>query len=174
MIVVLDIETTGIDSKQHAVVEFYGILCTDDKRVRRKLHQRINPERSIPAASQAVHGITFDAVRDEPVWSEVAPKIHQFVSQANLIVGHNAANFDMPFLNARFEKASLNPITTPVFDTMEHSRWATPQGKKASLEELCFACDIDYDPAKAHAADYDVLVNAKAFFRAREWGFFVP
>jgi len=57
-------------------------------------------------------------------------------------------------------------------DTMTEGVWATHDGKKPSLQELCFACEVEYDPALAHAAAYDVDKMMDCFFKGLEWGYF--
>lgn len=55
---------------------------------------------------------------------------------------------------------------------MVQGRWATPMGKYPSLKELCFACDVPYDPEKAHGAEYDVDMMMQSFLFGYKLGFF--
>jgi DNA polymerase-3 subunit epsilon len=57
---------------------------------------------------------------------------------------------------------------------MKNGVWATPDGKKPNLEELCFACGVPYDKSQSHKADYDVDVMMQAYFKAKSWGFYQP
>lgn len=168
----LDLETTGFCEPEHRIVEVYLELV--DLSSRRKLwwmNQRINPLRSVPAEAQRVHGISGSELLDKPVWEEIGPKVHLALSKADMFVIHNA-EFDVNFLNMEFKRIGLAPLHKPFICTMENGIWATSNGKKPSLAELCFACGVKYDSSKAHAADYDVGVMMECFYRGLDWGFF--
>jgi DNA polymerase-3 subunit epsilon len=168
-----DSETTGLEPGDHRFVEVYAGLWRLDTRARVfEFNQRIDPERSIPAEVQRIHGITPADVAGKPTWDVVGPQLHKVLSRADMIVAHNGDGFDMPFVNYEFKRIGLEPIVKPTLDTMTAGRWATPTGVIPNLGALCFACDVPYDTAKAHAADYDVAVMMECFFKALDWGFF--
>ena len=166
----IDTETTGLQIGEHRIIEVYCGLWKDDKLIA-SINQRINPGRSISIESQRVHGITFADVSSCPVWEDVAPKLHKFLSSADVIIAHNGKEFDMPFINHEFERVGLNRINKPIVDTMLEGRWAKPDGTIPNLGALCFACGVEYDTSSAHAASYDVEVMMECFFKAKEWGF---
>lgn len=175
----LDLETTGLLHPDHRIIEFYGALYDLDSDLpvgtRRKieeLHLRIDPQRSIAADAQRVHGISARDLIGCPIWKDVAERIADFLGKGECLVGHNIITFDKPFLDQEFKRVGVTPVDRPLFDTMEHARWATYNGKSPTLQELCFACGVLYDPTAAHKADYDVDVMMEAFFRARGWGYF--
>ncbi|CCG43365.1 3'-5' exonuclease [Magnetospirillum molischianum] len=173
LITFLDTETTGLEqSEGHRLVEVcMRVYDLDTRKLRVNFVQRINPERSIAAAAQAVHGISLAELAGEPTWPAVAPKVHKILSSSAWAVAHNAA-FDMPFVGLELVRIGMTCPSVNVFCTMEEGRWATPNGKLPSLKELCFACDVPYDPSKAHAAEYDVDCMAQSFWRGLDWGFF--
>lgn len=169
-----DIETTGLKYGDHRIIELHaGIWDLAGTKLKAKTW-RINPERSIDIDAQRVHGISLADLSGSPRWSDVAPEIHKWftLSSLRIIVAHNGKGFDMPFVNHEFERIGLEPILTPVFDTMLEGRWSTPTGAVPNLGALCFACGIPYDTDKAHSATYDVEVMMKAFFLGRQWGWF--
>lgn len=169
-----DTETTGLDqAKGHRIIEVAVILYNLDTQERIwKYVQRINPQRPIDPGAQAVHGISFEDVAHCPLWEEIGPKLAQILNKCHVIVAHNGESFDMPFLNAELNRIGLSGVRATLVDTMVQGRWATPMGKFPNLGELCFACGVDYDPEKAHAADYDVEVMMQAFFTGYQQGFF--
>lgn len=167
-----DTETTGLEPGDHRFVElFVGVYDLAGGRFK-SLLWRVNPERSIPAESQKIHGITLSELIREPTWDIVGPRVHTALTEVDFIVAHNGIGFDMPFVNHEFKRIGLPPINKPVVDTMLDGRWAHPYGKVPNLAELCWACGVDYDTSKAHAADYDVDVMVECFIRGLEWGFF--
>jgi DNA polymerase-3 subunit epsilon len=171
-----DCETTGLLDKDgtpgdQRIIEVCAQLWTLDGERKLNFVQRIDPQRSITAASQAVHGITSADLIGKPLWDDVAPKLHAVFRKAGLIVAHNAEGFDKPFVNGEFKRVGFPPVF-PWFDTMLEGRWATPTGAVPSLEKLCWAVGVDYDPAAAHAASYDVSVMMEAFIKGVRWGWF--
>lgn len=170
----LDLETTGLEqSKGHRIIEVACLLYdADSENLLGKYVQRINPQRSIDPGAQAVHGISFDMVSACPTWEEVAPKVVKIMQKSNLIVAHNGIGFDLPFTAGELLRIGLPIPDVKVFDTMVDGRWATAMGKLPNLRELCFACGIEYDTEKAHAAEYDVHVMMASYFHGRRKGAF--
>jgi len=166
----VDVETTGLLAAEHRIIEAHVSLWTPAGVKLKERTWRIHPRRSIAIEAQRVHGISIADLEHAPDWEVVAPEIHKWLSIANLIVGHNGKEFDLPFLNMEFERVGMERILTPVCDTMLQGRWSTPTGAVPNLGALCFACGVDYDPAKAHAASYDVDVMMDCFFKAVRWG----
>lgn len=174
----LDIESTGLDvTEGHRIIELGMILYDFDdvsgdfKRIG-AFNQRVNPQRPIDAAAQAVHGISFDDVAMEPTWDVIAPKLVKIMSSVQVVVAHNGDGFDLPFITHELLRIGLPIPDVKTVDTMVNARWATPNGKYPNLGELCFACDVDYDPAKAHGALYDVEVMMECFIKAYKQGFY--
>lgn len=168
----LDTETTGFCEPDHRIVEVYiDLIDLGSKKKIWSFNQRINPKRNMPAEAQRVHGISMSDLMNQPDWEDVGPKVHAILMKAELGIAHNA-QFDRDFLNMEFKRIGLPALPQPFFCTMENGVWATPNGKKPSLLELCFACDVPYDPALAHAADYDVDRMNECLFRGMDWGFF--
>jgi DNA polymerase-3 subunit epsilon len=169
-----DSETTGLSRPEHRIIEVNLQLWHLESRVR-KLNwtQRINPMRSIAADAQRVHGITLADLTGQPAFKDVAPTMLKIMAAADMVVAHNGRTFDLPFVNDELKENGFPKIELPLIDTME-ARWATFLGKVPNLGELCFACGVEYDTEKAHAADYDVDVMMQCFFKAIEWGFIDP
>jgi DNA polymerase-3 subunit epsilon len=170
----LDIETTGLEQeKGHRIIEVaVKLYDLTSEALLAEWVQRVNPQRSIDPKAQAVHGITFEELSKEPTLEAIAPKLSRILSTINLVVAHNGRSFDLPFIRAELTRIGQTAPQPTLIDTCEDARWATPFGKLPNLAELCFATGVEYDPTKAHAADYDVDVMMKAFFAARRWGFF--
>jgi DNA polymerase-3 subunit epsilon len=170
----LDIESTGLEqSKGHRIIEVCMRMHDwPSRRLRGVWTQRINPMRSIEPKAQAVHGISLADLEGKPTWDVVGPQVARLLGATTLGVAHNAS-FDFPFIVEELLRIGAPlPAHMQVFDTMLEGRWATPLGKIPSLQELCFACDVPYDPALAHAAEYDVDRMTECFWRGIDWGFF--
>jgi DNA polymerase-3 subunit epsilon len=168
-----DIETTGLDPKDHRIIEVYtGLYSLSSRRQVGSYFKRINPHRSIAAEAQRVHKISIEDLQHEPAWDAVAPNYRASLEGADLTVWHNGDAFDLPFVNSELKRVELAPLTKPTFDTMVNGRWATGIGNVPSLSALCFACGVPYDDTKAHAAEYDVDRMMQCFFKGLDWGWF--
>lgn len=166
----LDTETTGLSSADDRIIEVYVRLIRGSSALF-TYDQRIDPQRSISAEAQRVHKITTADLLGKPVFKSVAPVLHKVLSKADGYLIHNA-EFDIGMLKAEFERNGFKLPDKPVIDTMVQGSWATPDGKKPSLKELCFACGIFYDETLAHAAEYDVDRMIDCYLRGSEWGFY--
>lgn len=173
----LDLETTGLEQeKGHRIIELALLLYSYDVVAKRhafkgKYVQRINPQRSIDPGAFAVHGISFEDVSMCPTLEAVAPNVVKLMNACDVIVAHNGNGFDLPFLAAELMRIGSPIPDVESVDTMVQARWANPMGKLPNLGEFCFACGVDYDKSKAHAAEYDVEVMMQGFFVALREGF---
>ena len=95
-----DLETTGVNVAEDRIVEISVIKLNPDGS-EETLTELVNPGMPIPAESAAVHGITDDKVADKPSFKEVAPKIKEFIGNADLS-GYNCLKFDVPLMVEEF------------------------------------------------------------------------
>lgn len=168
----LDTETTGLEIGDHRLIEVYIGLWREDGTKAFAFEQRIDPERSIAVDAQRVHGISSADLIGKPTWEAVAPAVYKVLSIATHFVAHNGESFDGPFLAYELKRAGLALPDRPMIDTMLKGVWATPDGKKPTLQELCFAMNEEYDPSKAHAAAYDVDRMMACFFKGFKQNWF--
>ena len=160
--IVLDTETTGLDPEtgdrlvEIGAVELYGHVPTG-----KTYHQYINPERDVPQEAVDVHGLTFDFLRDKPLFRDVANDFLAFIGDAKLVI-HNAA-FDMKFLNAELKWQSKPQIPWErAIDTLEIARKKFP-GSPASLDALCRRYGIDNSARTLHGALLDSEILAEVY-----------
>ncbi len=167
----LDWESTGKLEPDHRIIEAYIGLYRGGVKIW-SYEQRIDPQRSIAADAQRVHGISAPDLIGMPIWDAVAPTINQILARCDYVVAHNGNGFDKPFYEMEMRRIGLVPTDKPWVDTMLDGVWACSDGKKPRLGELAFACGVDYDPSKAHAASYDVDIMMQCYHKGLEWGFF--
>lgn len=172
-IIGLDLESTGLEyAEGHKIIELALGLYNDKGQREGGYVARYNPGRPIDPKAQAAHGITFEELADKPTFDADAARISAWLNAADALVAHNGEDFDIPFINHELMLLGVPTVKTPLVDTLLQGRWATPTGKVPLLRELCFATGVEYDPAKAHAAAYDVDVMMQAFFKGWRKGFF--
>lgn len=154
--VVLDTETTGLDSKDgHRVIEVGVIEIMGRRLTERRLHRYINPERDSDPGALGVHGLTREFLSDKPLFAEIADELAGFVAGAEVII-HNAA-FDLSFLDAEFARLKRPPFAehcAKVTDSLRMAREIHP-GKRNSLDALCERYAISNHHRTLHGALLD-------------------
>lgn len=171
--IITDTETTSKLHPDHRIIEASFRKCNlDTGEELENILMRFNPERSIDARAQAVHGITLEELKGEPLFKDRAKEIIKLFEEATVVVAHNGISFDFPYFVQELERVGEKVPNFQVFDTMVHGTFATDLGKSPTLSELCWALDIDVDPEQTHKGDYDTLILRDAFFRGLKLGWF--
>jgi len=161
--IVFDTETTGLDPLagdrviEIACVELFNLMPTG-----REFHAYFNPDRDIPEASIAIHGLTASFLADKPKFEERIDDLLAFFGDAQL-VAHNA-EFDMRFLHAEFKAARRPKLEPKVIDTLVLARRKFP-GSPASLDALCRRFAIDNSARNKHGALLDAELLAEVYLQ---------
>ncbi|WOE75459.1 DNA polymerase III subunit epsilon [Alterisphingorhabdus coralli] len=162
--IVFDTETTGFEPGLDGgdrMVEIGCIEMIDRIETGRTYHCYFNPERSMPAAAEEVHGLSDAFLSDKPLFASKAEEILEFIGDANL-VAHNAA-FDFKFLNAELEWAGHAPVSMDrMVDTLAIAR-AKHSGAKLSLDALCTRYGIDRSQRVKHGALLDAELLTQVY-----------
>lgn len=167
--IVLDTETTGLDPESgDRVVEVACLELVRGIPTGRVWREYFNPERDMPAAAFAVHGLSNEFLADKPKFAERAGEFQQFIDGARLII-HNAA-FDVKFLNAELGRLKLPKIDfSSVVDTLALARRKHP-GAQNSLDALCRRYKIDNSKRTKHGALLDVELLAEVYLNLIDAG----
>jgi DNA polymerase-3 subunit epsilon len=162
--VVFDTETTGLlpDSGDE-IVQIAAVRIVNGKRVAAEVFDTlVNPARTIPASSTAVHGITQTMVADAPDIATAGRAFHKFAEGA-VLIAHNAP-FDMAFLR-RHEAAIGARFDHPILDTVLLSAVVFGQHEIHSLDALTHRLSITIPEEARHTAIGDSLATADAFLK---------
>ncbi|RIH93060.1 PolC-type DNA polymerase III [Meiothermus granaticius] len=148
-IVVLDVETTGLSTADHEIIELAFIrLEAGGQQVFQRM---VNPGASIPPFIRRLTGICDADVRQAPDIYTVLQEAWPLLEGATLII-QNAA-FDLGFLKPRLLRLG-HRLDNPVVDTLHWARKALPGLPKRGLDALAWAFDL---PAQGrHRALADV------------------
>ncbi|MGE4373257.1 MAG: exonuclease domain-containing protein [Xanthobacter sp.] len=159
---VFDTETTGLDPRGgDEILQIGATRIVNGKILRGEcFDQLVDPQRSIPEAGIAVHGVTPAMVRGQPIIGEVLPRFRAWVSDT-VLVGHNVA-FDMRFLKLK-EEATGVFFDLPVLDTLLLASIVWPNEEAHGLEAL--ACRLGIQVSDRHRALGDALVTAEVFLK---------
>jgi DNA polymerase-3 subunit epsilon len=161
--IILDTETTGLDPRDHRVIEIACVEIEDFIPTGRTFHRYVNPERLIEADAERVHGISNAMVASKPRFSDpdICDAFLEFVEGA-AIVAHNAA-FDRGFVNAELGRASRSLVPD--------SRWVCTYqlaqkrfpGMYNSLDALCKRYRISLAEREKHGALIDAKLLASVY-----------
>ncbi len=150
---VIDTETTGLDPGDgHRIVEIAAIELLNHLPTGKSFHRYVNPERDMPEAAQAVHGLSSEFLAPQPRFAAVAAEFLEFIGGDPLVI-HNA-EFDLAFINAELRRLALTPLTSAVTDTLLLARRKFP-GQPANLDALCRRFAVDLSSREKHGALID-------------------
>jgi DNA polymerase-3 subunit epsilon len=160
--IVFDTETTGLDPYQgHRLLEIGCIELVNRFPTGQTFHRHINPERDVPAEAFNVHGLSFEFLKDKPLFADVAAELTEFIGDAPLIA-HNAS-FDLGFLNAELERVGLPIVARErLVDTLLLARRKYPGGSNR-LDDLCQRFGIDNSRRTKHGALLDAELLAEVY-----------
>jgi len=124
-------------------------------------HAYFNPERSMTAAAEAVHGLSDTFLADKPLFAERVGEFLEFIGDSPL-VAHNAG-FDFGFINAELQRIGMAPLDKGrMIDTVALARVRHP-GAKLSLDALCSRYGIDRSHRTRHGALLDSELLAQVY-----------
>jgi DNA polymerase III subunit epsilon len=154
--IIFDTETTGFDPKAgDRLVEIGCVELVDRRETGVTFHAYFNPERDMPAAAEAVHGLSIQFLSDKPLFATRVDELIEFLGDAPLIA-HNAA-FDFGFVNAELARAGRPALDmTRMCCTVQMARKLHP-GAKHSLDALCTRYGID----RSHRVKHGALLDAE-------------
>ncbi|MDP6944447.1 MAG: 3'-5' exonuclease [Myxococcota bacterium] len=154
-LVVFDLETTGVNTRHDRIVEIC-IIKIDLDGTREARTRRLNPTIPIPEGATAIHGITDADVADEPTFRQVGRSLHALFVGCD-ILGYNVKKFDLPLLQAEFERMNIDfpdegvHVVDPL--VIFHQR------ERRDLEAAyAFYCDKTLQ--NAHSAEADAMATA--------------
>ena len=152
--IVLDTETTGLDPKSgDRIVEIGAIELFNHMTTGEVFHVYLNPEKKMPQEAFAVHGLSDNFLKDQPLFRQIMRDFTDFVGDSKMII-HNAT-FDMKFINAELLKAGGSPYPIDqAIDTLMIARKKFP-GAQNSLDALCRRFSIDNSIREKHGALLD-------------------
>ena len=159
---VFDTETTGLNPSQgDEIIQIGAARVVNNKLLRQEcFEQLVDPQRSIPAATIPIHGISPDMVQGQPTIDKVLPAFHAF-AQDTVLVAHNAA-FDMRFLQLKEQMTGL-AFDHPVLDTLLLSAVVHPNQDSHRLEALSERFNVPI--VGRHTAMGDAMVTAEVFVK---------
>jgi DNA polymerase-3 subunit epsilon len=136
-IVFLDFEATGTDPARDRIVSL-AMIRVSPNGSRRSLEEYVNPEMPIPPEAIAIHHITDAMVRDKPRFRDVAGKVQEFLTNAD-IGGFGVMRYDVPLLTAEFRRAGVwfDPSDRRIVDALTVYHRMEPRNLTAAYRFYC-------------------------------------
>ena len=162
--IALDTETTGLNPKDgHRIVEIGCVELDGNIPTGNEWHTYVNPDRAMPEAAFAVHGLSEEFLQKEPKFKDIAEDFLSFIKGGELVI-HNA-KFDIGFLNSELKMANMPLIEIQkTIDTVHLAREKIP-GAAASLDALCKRFEIDLSLREKHGALLDAKLLAEVYLQ---------
>lgn len=153
--IVIDIETTGLDSRFNEIIEI-SALKIDNNKVVDEYSRLVKPKTRIMVNDEdetedyilengeklqfiddfisSLTGITNKMLENEQEIDEVLPSFKDFI-QNDILIGHNV-NFDINFLYDNFLETQEEPLKNDFVDTLRIARKLLPDLKHHRLDDL--------------------------------------
>ncbi len=163
-LVALDLETTGLDSRNDAIIEI-GAVRFNASRVEAEFSTLINPNRLIPPEITQLTGINNQMVVKAPPLTAVLQELVDFVGDCP-VVGHNV-QFDLGFL---FQANILR--YAQAVDTYELASVLMPLASRYNLSGLCQQLNIPN--LGAHRALNDAKMTHRLFLEMYDLAIEIP
>ena len=152
--IILDTETTGLSVlKNDRIIEIACIETKDLIPTKNIFYKLINPEKEVSEDAFKIHGYSYETLKNEKIFKEIADEFLNFIKEKDLII-HNAP-FDLGFLNHELRLANKSEIKkNKVIDTLILAKQKYP-GQSNSLDALCKRFNIDLSRRTKHSALLD-------------------
>jgi len=159
---VFDTETTGLEpSAGDEIIQIGAVRIVNRRLLSHETYEQlIDPQRSLPAQSVKIHGITAEMLAGQPPIAKVLPVFRAFVADT-VLVAHNAA-FDMRFLELKEASTGIR-FDRPVLDTFLLSAVLFPNQESHRLEAI--AARLGVSVLGRHTAVGDAIVTAEVFLK---------
>lgn len=175
--VVIDIETSGFDCRQHGILEISAALLGMNEQgqlfVQEQRDHAVTPFDGavIDPAAIAFHGIDparperhsqpeGEALRELFQAIRQAQKQHQ--CQRSILVAHNA-HFDHGFLRAAVERQGIKRDPFHPFSVLDTASLSALAFGQTVLAKACLQAGLGFDNSLAHSAAYDTRKTAELF-----------
>lgn len=156
---VIDIETTGISSRNDRIVELSVLVVDKNGDILDTMNTLVSPGRAMGATD--IHGITSQMVLEAPTFRDIALPLVKMLDDT-LVIAHNAL-FDIGFLEKELNRALPFDQSILARCTLQMARRLVPGLPGYKLPLLCSFFDIPIE--NAHSAHHDCTATKELFLQ---------
>ena len=161
--VVIDLETTGLDTRFCEIIELSAVLVRNDE-IADIFHSLVKPVEKVGEFVESLTGITNEMLTNAPSVDAALPEFLRFVGD-NIVIGHNV-NFDINFIYDDKMKIDGNPFRNDYVDTLQIARKALPQLSHHRLKDI--AEYLSFDFATQHRATEDCMMTYQCYLKLKD------
>lgn len=165
-LIIFDLETTGLSPYTHEIIQIAAVkLCTESWECGEKFETFVRPRQRVPSFITGLTGITQSQVQFAPEPVEALTKFSRFTGNDAVLVAHNGARFDMPFIRESCTRHQLAVREARFVDSMTFSRklWGGRGGH--GLDPVMSRLGLSANRVRRHDARGDVQLLAEAVRR---------
>lgn len=155
-LIFFDLETTGVDPATDRIVEM-GFIKLHPDGTREAKERRINPERPIPPATTAIHGISDADVADCPTFRQIARSLYTWIEGCDL-AGYNSNKFDVPMIVEEFLRAGVD-IDLSEIRLVDVQNIFHKKEQRTLAAAYKFYCGKEIENAHSAAADIEATLD---------------
>ncbi|WP_406614196.1 PolC-type DNA polymerase III [Mycoplasma corogypsi] len=160
-IIAFDIETTSLSPHSGDIIEF-GATVVKNNTIESSHQFFIKCGKKLSNYTIELTNIDDNMLEKEGLSKlEGLKKIHSILN-GKVVIAHNA-EFDINFIIQKLSEVGLELENTVCIDSLMVSHLNFPEKAKHRLGSFCSYVDVEYDETKAHRADYDAEVLARAW-----------
>ena len=160
---VVDVEATGGRTNGDRITEI-AVVEVKEGRATTVFETLINPERAIPPWVSRLTNISWEMVKDAPVFAEVCDQLLG-VLDGRIFVAHNA-NFDWRFLSREVERTTGRTLAGRRLCTVKMTKKLLPTLRRRSLDWVAMHYGVQI--TRRHRAGGDAFATAQVFLRLME------
>ncbi len=158
---VVDVETTGTSPTAGDKITEIAIAQVRGGAVVDVYAQLVNPQRPIPPYITQLTRISWEMVRDQPTFREIAPAVVDRLA-GHVFTAHNAA-FDWRFVGEELDRGIGHLLAGPKLCTVRLARVLLPALPRKSLDHVTRYFGIEIEAR--HRAEGDAVATAQALVR---------
>jgi DNA polymerase-3 subunit epsilon len=157
--IVLDIESTGLNTQKDRIIEIACLELFDKQPTGESIQVYINPQSDISEEATRIHGITNEMLLDKPIFSQCWYDIEKFIGESP-IVAHNSS-FDIGMITSELIRIGKKPLTNEIIDTLALARKKFAMNN--SLDGLAKRYKIKAE-RRLHGALKDCYILASVYY----------
>lgn len=170
---IFDTETTGLVLHRKAkaelqprIIEWGGLLVDEEGNELDSFNTLIDPGVPLPAEITKITGITEAELKGQPTFAEVAPRLRELFSEADVLIAHNLP-FDSTMMKLDLGRAGLlDGWPWPKYLICTVQEHAAAWGHRPKLTEL-YEHYMGRPLAQTHRALDDVRALKEVCLKAR-------